>query len=135
MRQEFLNWRAALWGAGTAMVTAVALCAGAAQLVSAGAVGEEWVNYLAAGILTAASFAGGMMAGGSWEAVGSGAGLWLLLIGINGIFCGFEMSGVGETLLAIFGGSGAAALLRLRKKSTGRRRRKSRIVKLNKKLH
>lgn len=135
MRQERMDWMAMVRGIGTALVTAVALSAGAAQMVSSGMVGEDWLNYLAAGILIAASFLGGIMAGGVWEAVGSGVGLWLLLVGINAVFYNFEMSGGGETLLAILGGSGAASLLRIRKKSTSRRRRKTRIVKLNKKLH
>lgn len=134
MRQASINWKAMLRGAGTAMVSAIVLCAGAAQLVSMGTVGEEWINYLAAGILLVASFAGGMMAAGSWEAIGSGAGLWLMLLGINGILCGFELHGGGETLLAILGGSGAAALLSLQKTATRHSRRKRRIVKLNKKL-
>lgn len=135
MRQAYVNWKAMIAGTGTALVTAVILCAGAAQLVSMGTVGEEWINYLAAGILLAASFVGGMTAAGPWEAVAAGAGLWIVLLGINGIMCGFEVRGGGETLLAILGGSGAAALLRLRKQSSRSRRRKSRIVKLNKKLH
>ncbi len=135
MKQDCINWKMLLVGMGTAILTSSILCAGAAQLLSAGVVGEAWINYVASAVLVGASFLGGMIAGGPWEAFGSGLGLWVLLIGVNMVCYDFEMRGGGETLLAILGGSGAAMLLRFKGHSARKRRKKSKIVKMNKKLH
>ena len=132
MKQMQFDWKRMIVGAGAALGTALALCAVGAALVSAGTVAEEWLNYMAAGILVGSSLTGAFLCSGPWEAVLSGGILWLMLAGINAVGFGLELRGAGETLLAVAGGSGAAALISLRKKSTRKRRRKSNIVKLNK---
>ena len=127
--------REILRGAAVALAAAVVLCAGGAALVSNEILGEEWMGYLSAGILTLSGFSGAMVCPDLMEAALSGVGAWMLLTAAGACTNGFSVAGAGVTLLAILGGSGAGILLKLRQRASGRNRRKTRIVKLNKKLH
>lgn len=133
--KQGVNWIGVLRGSGTGLAVMAVLCAAGAAMMQQEVIGTDRIGLLAAGILTAAAFSGGMVCPGGWQAMASGAGLWgsLMLTGV--CMDGVSSAGAGHTMLVILGGSGAAALIKCRSGKSGQNHRKSRIVKVNKKLH
>lgn len=122
-------------GAAAALVMAVVLCAGGAALIGNEVIGEKWMRYLAAAILTGSGFAGGISCFDAAAAVLSGVVVWLVLTAAGACTEHLSAAGAGASLLAILGGCAAAVLLKIQHRASGRARGKRRIVKVNKKLH
>ena len=123
-----IRWRAAGLGTAGAVLVLVIGCAGGAGLMANGVVGLEAVRYMAAGILVGAVLLGALasiLGGGGWpEALLVGAGMLVVLVGLNAVLCGGKMEGLPATLLAVSGGCGGAMLLMIGKGSgTASRRR------------
>ena len=125
-----VRWGAVLLGTGIGIVTMVSACAGAAGLLAGGNVELESMGLLAAGILVVTGLAGGLTAllggGGAVDAALVALGELVVLFGLNAVLNGGRMEGIGVTMLALTGGSGAAILLRLGKGSGRKRRRRRR---------
>ena len=120
-----VHWHAVLIGTGIGIVTMVSACVGAAGLMAAGTVGLESMGLFAAGILVASGLIGGLAAilagGGTVDVALVALGVLVVLFGLNAVLNGGRMEGIGVTILALAGGSGAAILLRLGK---GRNRKR-----------
>ena len=125
-----VNWRATLLGVGIGIVTMSSVCAGAAGLMAGGKVEVESMGLIAAGILAMTGLIGGvgtmLSGGGVVDAILTALGEQVVLFGLNLVLCEGRMEGVGVTLLALTGGSGAAVLLRCRSGNGHRRRYKRR---------
>ena len=123
-----VRWNAVLLGTGIGIVTMVISCAGAAALMARGIVETESMGLFAAGILLLSGLAGGMTAllggGSAWDAALASLGELVVLFGLNAVLSGGQMEGIGVTVLALAGGSGAAVLTRMGRGD--RRRRKHR---------
>jgi hypothetical protein len=123
-----VDWRAAVLGLGVGCLALVCACAGVAGLMARGAVGIRWADYFAAGILVVSALLGGLTAllagGGPMDALLTGGGELVVLLALNVLLNEGKMEGIAATALAVFGGSGAAMLLRLGQGRGKRRRRK-----------
>lgn len=123
-----IRWRSAVLGLGIGTVTMTALTALGAALMVRGILDMEWMGYCAAGVLTAAGLTGGFAARlGGGSAVDAGlaaAGELVVLLALNLVLCGGKMEGLPATALILAGGSGAAMLLGLDRRSRSRRRRR-----------
>lgn len=122
-----VNWRAVVLGTGIGIVTMVTACAGAAGLMAGGAVELGSMDLFAAGILVLSGLAGGLAAvlsgGGPVDAALVAVGELVVLFGLNAVFSGGQVEGIGVTALALAGGSGSAVLLCL---GNGRKRKRRR---------
>ena len=123
-----VNPRAGLLGTGIGVVTMVTACTGAAGLMAGGTVGLESMDLFAAGILVAAGLVGGLAAllggGNTADAALTALGELVVLFALNAMLSGGRMEGIGVTVLALAGGSGAAILFRLGKPAKRKRRRR-----------
>lgn len=117
-------------GFGIGIVTMTSACAGAAGFMAGGTVGVESIGLFAAGILAVSGLVGGlgamMSGGGAVDALLTALGELVVLLGLNLALCEGRMEGIGVTLLALTGGSGAAVLLRCSSGNGRRQRRKRR---------
>ena len=125
-----VRWSAALLGTGIGIVTMVISCACAAALMARGVVETGSMGLFAAGILVLSGLAGGMTAllggGGTGDAALASLGELVVLLGLNTVLCGGQMEGIGVTVLALAGGSGAAVLTRMGRGERRRRKRRRR---------
>lgn len=125
-----VRWSAVLLGAGIGIVTMVISCAGAAALMARGIVETGSMGLFAAGILILSGLAGGMTAllggGSAADAALAALGELVVLFGLNAVLSGGQMEGIGVTVLALAGGSGAAVLTRMGRGERHRRKRRRR---------
>lgn len=121
-----LSWRIVLRGAGIGMAVLLALAAAAAYLISREVVALEWMDYAVVAILLLGGFAGaaGAGQGTALDSLSTAGCIWLILLCVNAVFFGFEMSGLPAVLLPVVGGAGAGVLLRDGWKKPGKRRRR-----------
>ena len=123
-----IEWRAAALGAAAGMMTVVMLCAIGAALIAKGAVGLDSMSWWSAGILLSSgmvcTLAARLGGGGEVEGAMAAAGALVVLMGLNGVLCGWKMEGAGVTILALAGGCGAAMLLGMNRGSRRKRRRR-----------
>lgn len=112
---DALDWKRIGLSLGISVITLLAMTGLAAWLMNGELVARAWGNYLAALILVLSSLIGALTArikDNPWIGPAAvGAGLWLILLGINAICYGGDLSGALPTALAILGGCGAGALL------------------------
>lgn len=122
--QLSLSWRNVLRGAGTGMAVMLVLAAVSAALVSSEIMMLAWMDYAAVAILLLAGFAGAAGAGQGMilDAAGTAGCIWLILLCVNAVFYGFEMSGLMAGLIPLCGGAGAGILLKTELKKPGNRR-------------
>lgn len=110
-----LDWKRLALSLGISVLAMLTLTAAGAWLMDRETVDRSWMNYLAALVLLVSAFLGAMTAKSRedrWKGPAiAGAGLWLVLLAINALCCGGDLSGAGATALAILGGTGAATLL------------------------
>lgn len=113
-------------GIGIGMLTLLTLTALFAWLIGQEIIMLDWMNYLAALILIAASFIGGMIGKSGTDrgtgALIAGAVIWLLLLGVNAAVYDCNAGGAPETALIILGGSGTAVLTGNKRSRRGIRR-------------
>lgn len=110
-----LDWRRLGLSLGISVLGMLALTALCAWLMDRETVSRDWENYLAALILLLSGFAGALTARSRedrWKGpLVVAGGFWLVLLTINALLFGGDLSGAGATALAILGGSGAGMLL------------------------
>lgn len=127
-RKLRIRWRSALLGLGTGMIAMTAVTALGAGLMARGILGTVWLDWWAAGALTAAGMTGTLAArldgGGIADGALAAAGELVVLLVLNLVLCDGRMEGAAATALALAGGSGAAALLGMNRGRGGRRRRR-----------
>lgn len=112
---DALDWKRIGLSLGVGVIMMLAMTGLAAWLMDGELVARAWGRYLAALILVSSSLIGALTARGRdnpWIGPAAvGAGLWLILLAINAICYGGDLSGALPTALAILGGCGAGALL------------------------
>lgn len=112
---DALDWKRIGLSLGISVITLLAMTGLAAWLMNGELVARAWGRYLAALILVSSSLIGALTArikDNPWIGPAAvGAGLWLILLGINAICYGGDLSGALPTALAILGGCGAGVLL------------------------
>ena len=123
------DWQSAGIGIAVSLTATFLLTGVGTALIHWELAGEEWMNYLAAGILLLSAFLGGMIsARGGLSAVAIEAGLyWILLVCAGTMLCGTVPAGTGAVLIPVLGGNVAAVLLALnRGRKPGKRHRRRR---------
>lgn len=123
-----INWRAVVLGIGVGLLTMICTAAGAAALLSGGAVGVEQMALLAGGILACTGLVGCLTAllggGGALDGALTALGVLVVLFALNVLLNGGEVEGAAVTALALAGGCGAGVLLLVGKGSKPRRRKR-----------
>ena len=136
-QQDNERWTAigkgAAIGAGGSMLITVSLAALFAALVDHGSIGEDMIDPVGAFILTLASLAGSVL-GASVTGhhrlavcLFTAVVYFCMLLVCAALLFGGVYRNVGVTALAILGGSGAAVLLGLRERKSGRPKRRRKM--------
>ena len=127
------NWKRLLAAGMLSMTVSLLLCAGGMLLLDGELVPLERSGTLVSGILFLSALSGAALMETPWEILASG-GLYLgLLLLLNGCLCGFQVRRLWTALLEVLLAGAPVMLFRYRKSFTTNHRRKSRIVKMNKK--
>ena len=123
-----IRWRSALLGLGVGVAAMTGLTALGAWLMVRGMLDIGWMDWWAAGALTASGLLGGFAArldgGGAIDGALAASGELVVLLVLNLILCDGQMEGLAVTALVLAGGSGAAALLGMDRGRGHRRRRR-----------